>query len=97
VARPVRLPADWVERSSALSSASYVAWTKARPANDFAAVRPYLEKNVELSREYAGYFAPWQRMTDPMIDDCDAGMTTESVQALFAALRRELVPIVQAI
>src|SRR5579871_6040341 len=95
--KAVRVPGDFVERSSALSSASYVAWTKARPANDFAAVKPYLEKNVELSREYAGYFAPWQRMTDPMIDDGDAGMTTESVQALFAALRQELVPIVQAI
>jgi carboxypeptidase Taq len=95
--KAIRLPGDFVERASALSSASYVAWTKARPANDFAAMRPFLEKNVELSREYAGYFAPWQRISDPMIDDCDAGMTTESVQALFAALRRELVPVVQAI
>jgi carboxypeptidase Taq len=95
--KAIRLPADYVERSSELASASYVAWTKARPANDFATVQPYLEKNVELSREYAGYFGPWKRITDPMIDDCDAGMTTESVQALFAALRRELVPIVQAI
>src|SRR5258708_35476941 len=32
-----------------------------------------------------------------MIDDYDAGMTTASVQELFAALRRELVPIVGAI
>jgi carboxypeptidase Taq len=95
--KAIRLPADYVERSSELASASYVAWTKARPANDFAAVQPLLEKNVELSREYAGYFGPWKRITDPMIDDCDAGMTTESVQALFEALRRELVPIVQAI
>src|SRR5262249_21238828 len=39
----------------------------------------------------------YRRVTDPMIDDCDAGMTTESVQALFAALRRELVPVVRAI
>jgi carboxypeptidase Taq len=95
--KAIRLPSDYVERASAHSSASYMAWTKARPANDFAAIRPYLEKNVELSREYAGYFAPYQRITDPMIDDYDAGMTTESVQALFAALRRELVPIVHAI
>jgi carboxypeptidase Taq len=95
--KAIRLPASFVERSSELASASYAAWTKARPANDFAAVQPFLEKNVDLSREYAGYFGPWKRITDPMIDDCDAGMTTESVQALFAALRRELVPIVQAI
>jgi carboxypeptidase Taq len=95
--RAVRLPGDYVERASALSSASYDAWTKARPAGDFATVQPYLEKNVELSREYAGYFAPWQRITDPMIDEYDTGMTTASVEALFAALRRELVPLVQAI
>jgi carboxypeptidase Taq len=95
--KAIRLPSDFVERASAHSSASYVAWTKARPANDFAAMRPYLEKNVALSREYAGYFAPYRHVTDPMIDDFDAGMTTESVRALFAALRRELVPIVHAI
>jgi carboxypeptidase Taq len=95
--KAIRVPSDYVERASAHNSASYMAWTKARPTNDFAAMRPYLEKNVELSREYAGYFAPYRRMADPMIDDCDAGMTTESVRALFAALRRELVPIVRAI
>jgi carboxypeptidase Taq len=95
--KAIRLPADYVERASAHSSASYVAWTKARPANDFTAMRPYLEKTVALSREYAGYFAPYRHVTDPMIDDYDAGMTTETVRALFAALRRELVPIVQAI
>jgi len=95
--KATRLPSDYVERASAHSSASYVAWTKARPANDFAAMRPYLEKNVELSREYAGYFAPYRRVIDPMIDDYDAGMTTAAVQELFAALRRELVPIARAI
>src|SRR5262249_964637 len=53
--------------------------------------------NVQLSREYAGYYAPYRHVTDPMIDDYDPGMTTESVRALFAVLRRELVPVVRAI
>src|SRR5262249_31845438 len=48
--KAIRLPSDYVERASAHSSASFTAWTKARPANDFAAMRPFLEKNVELSR-----------------------------------------------
>jgi carboxypeptidase Taq len=95
--KAIRVPSEYVERASAHSSASFAAWIKARPANDFAAMRPYLERNVELSREYAGYFAPYRRVTDPMIDDYDAGMTTASVEELFAALRRELVPIVRAI
>jgi carboxypeptidase Taq len=95
--KATRVPSDYVERASAHSSASYVAWTKARPANDFVTMRPYLEENVELSREYASYFAPHRRVTDPMIDDYDAGMTTALVQELFADLRRGLVPIARAI
>jgi carboxypeptidase Taq len=95
--KAIKVPSDYVERASALSSAAFVAWTKARPANDFAAVAPLLEKNVELSREYAGFFAPFSHVADPAIDDFDAGMTTEKVRALFAELRRELVPLVRAI
>jgi carboxypeptidase Taq len=95
--KAIRVPSEYVERASAHSCASFAAWIKARPANDFAAMRGYLERNVELSREYAGYFAPYRRVTDPMIDDYDPGMTTASVQELFVALHRELVPIVRAL
>jgi carboxypeptidase Taq len=95
--KAIRVPSEYVERASAHNCASFAAWIKARPANDFAAMRAYLERNVELNREYASYFAPYRRVTDPMIDDYDAGMTTASVEELFAALRRELVPIVRAI
>src|SRR5215470_6052526 len=44
--KAIRIPSAYVERAAAHNSASYTAWTKARPANDFAAVQPYLEKNV---------------------------------------------------
>lgn len=95
--KAVKVPPDHVARASALGSASYDAWTRARPANDFAAMLPFLERALELSREYAGFFAPYQHVADPLIDGADEGMTTESVRALFAELRRELVPIVRAI
>ena len=95
--RAIKVPSEWVERVSRHGSASYDAWIRARPANDFATMRPYLEKTVELSREYAGFFAPYDRIADPLIDDADEGMTTALIQKLFAELRRELVPIVRAI
>jgi carboxypeptidase Taq len=95
--KAIKVPADYVERASAAGSASYDAWTRARPANDFAAMAPFLERTIALSREYAGFFAPYSHIADPLIDGADEGMTTESVRALFAELRRELVPIVHAI
>ena len=95
--KAVKVPAEWVARASEHGSASYECWIAARPANDFAAMRPFLERTLALSREYAGFFAPYDRITDPLIDEADEGMTTASIQTLFAELRRELVPIVHAI
>ena len=43
--RSVRVPADFVARSSAAASASYNAWVSARPANGFAAMRPHRPLN----------------------------------------------------
>jgi carboxypeptidase Taq len=95
--KAIRVPAEYVARASAAGSASYDAWTRARPANDFAAMRPFLEQTLELSREYANFFAPGPHIADPLIDDNDEGMTAAQVRALFADLRRELVPMVRAI
>jgi carboxypeptidase Taq len=95
--KAVRVPAEFVERLSAHSSASYDAWTQARPAGDFATMQPFLERTLELSREYAEFFAPYAHVIDPLIDDMDEGMTCASVRSLFSELRRGLVPIVRAI
>jgi carboxypeptidase Taq len=95
--KAIKLPADYVARVNAHGSASYNAWTRARPANDFTAMIPYLEKTLDLSREYASYFAPYDHVADPMIDDADEGMTTARIRTLFAELRGQLVPMVRAI
>src|SRR6185369_12872846 len=95
--RATRLPEAFVTELAAHLAESYDVWTRARPANDFAAVRPFLEKTVRLSRKYAGFFPGAEHVADPLIDQADPGMTTRKVRALFAELRERLVPIVQAI
>ena len=95
--KAVKVPAEFVARWSQYGSASYDAWTRARPANDFATMRPLLEQALDFSRAYADFFAPYAHIADPLIDGPDEGMTTASVLALFTELRAELVPIVRAI
>jgi carboxypeptidase Taq len=54
--KAIKVPANYVARSNAHGSASYNAWIRARPANDFTAMIPFLEKTLDLSREYASFF-----------------------------------------
>ena len=95
--RAVKVPPEFTARFATHSAASYQAWATARPANDFAAVRPFLEKTLDLSREYANFFPGYDHIADPLIDPVDEGMQAASVRRLFADLRSQLVPIVQAI
>jgi carboxypeptidase Taq len=93
----VKVPAEFMGRLAEHGAASYQAWTVARPANDFASVRPSLEKTLDMSRELANYFPGYAHIADPLIDFADYGMRAESVRAVFAELRAELVPLMRAI
>jgi carboxypeptidase Taq len=95
--KKIKIPPDHVARATAHCSASYDAWTRARPANDFVTMVPYLERTLDLSREYSSYFAPYKHIADPHIDDADEGMTAASTSTLFDELKRQLFPMVGAI
>jgi carboxypeptidase Taq len=95
--KAIKVPADYVARANAHGSASYQEWTRARPANDFKSMVPYLEKTLDLSREYSQFFAPYAHIADPHIDDADEGMNAALVGKLFGELKRGLRPLVDAI
>ncbi len=95
--RAAKVPAKLMAQLQEHSAATYQVWAKARPENDFAAIRPYLEKTLELSRQIANCFPGYDHIADPLIDFSDEGMKAESVRQLFAELRDQLVPVVQTI
>ncbi len=95
--RLVKVPTAFIAEWSEHQAESYQIWTRARPDNDFARVRPVLEKTLDYSRRFAKYLAPYDHIADPLIDASDYGMKAESVRQVFAQLREELVPLVKAI
>lgn len=92
-----RVPPEFLMEFNIHATNSYQAWAEARPQNDFAKVRPYLEKTLELSRRYAEFFPGFEHIADPLIDLSDQGMKASTVRELFGQLRQQLVPIVKAI
>ncbi len=95
--RATRVPPAFTARFADHVARTWNVWTKARPADDFAMVRPLLERTLEMSRELAGFFPGATHVADPLIDQMDPGMTAASVRALFSALRAELVPLARDI
>lgn len=95
--RSSKVPAEFTARFANLQTESYEAWGRARPENNFAIVQPLLEKMLEMSQEYSSFFPDAAHIADPHIESSDYGMSAVSVRSIFAELRAQLVPIVEAI
>jgi carboxypeptidase Taq len=91
------VPVEFMARFYEHVSRTYDVWTEARPADDFKLVLPYLERTLDLSREYAEYFPNREHIADPLIARLDFGMSTSLVREIFSELREALVPLVEGI
>jgi carboxypeptidase Taq len=95
--KAIQVPAEFIAAFYGHAAETYQNWTVARPANDFASLKPALEKTIDLSRQYAEYLGYQDHIADPLIDMADEGMKAASVRALFAELRAQLAPIAKTI
>jgi len=95
--KAIKVPPDFTAEFYNHRAVSFSTWAKARPENDFKAVESMLEKTLDFSRRYADFFPGYDHPADPLIDRADYSMKAETIRALFADLREQLVPLVDAI
>jgi len=81
--KATRVPPELVAEMSQAASEGQMAWREAKAQSDFARFRPYLERLVDLKREYARLFAPYDHIYDPLLDDFEPGMKTAQVKEIF--------------
>lgn len=95
--KATRVPAEWVAEFARLTTVAHAIWEKARKESNFELFRPSLERIVKMKREYAGFFAPYEHIYDPLLDDYEPGMKTSTVKRLFEQLKTSQVKLVQKI
>ena len=95
--RERKLPRRLVEECARVTARAQQVWADAREASDFAPFRPWLERQLALAREEADAVGYPETRYDALLDDYEPGVTTAQAAALFATLKQELVPLVQAL
>jgi len=95
----VAVPGDLVEAVARISAECEAVWRKARPANDFVAVRPLLEEMLRLQREVAR--AKAERLGvkpfEALLDRYEPGGSVAMIDRLFDELATFLPDLVEAI
>ena len=89
-----RVPADLAAELTKAASEGMEAWVAARAENDYAAFRPWLDRQLALKHEYIACFEPADDPYDVLLDDFEPGTTTAEVRSVFDRLRGELGPLI---
>jgi carboxypeptidase Taq len=89
-----RVPTERAAEKAKAASLGQEAWIQARAQSNFAALAPYLERNLELARRYVECFNGFDSAYDVLLDDYEPGMKSADVRRLFDELKSELVPLI---
>lgn len=92
-----RIPADVYETFVREQAEAGNAWKEAKRASDFSVFAPHLEKMIELTKQIAGYTDPEKEVYDALLDQCEEGMDSETIDRLFGELKEKLIPLVEKI
>ncbi len=92
-----KIPKQKMMEFMILTAQANEVWVKARKNNDFASYQPILQQIVEMRRELANYFKPYDHIYDPLLDMFEPGMKTAEVKKIFADLREKQVVLIKAI
>jgi len=91
------IPPALVREIATVAGQAQPAWEQARHDNTFAPFVPYLTRLLALKCEVADIVGHRGNRYDALLDDYEPGLTAAALIPLIADLRRELVPLVDAI
>ncbi len=95
--KSTKVTSEWVSDFANETTLGQSVWEKAREKSDFSMFQPNLEKIIALRRQYAEFFAPYDHVYDPLLDDFEPGLKTAEVKEIFDNLRPKQVELIQAI
>jgi carboxypeptidase Taq len=91
------VPVELVEEISETGSEALQAWEEAKAEDDFDEFAPYLEKHVELKREYAEHIDPDRDPYEVLFEEFEPCLSMERAESILAELREALVPMIEDI
>ena len=92
-----KLPVAFVRKMSETVNKSFYAWIQSRKENSFAVFREPLDEVINLKKQEADYIGFEKHPYNALMNDYDKGLTVDTVDALFSALRPQLISLTEEI
>ena len=95
--KAIKIPIELAVEIEKTASLGHQAWEKAREKKDFKIFKPYLEKMVDLKRQYAEKISMGNTLYDSLLDIYEPGATSDWISKIFNAIKPKLINILEKI
>ena len=92
-----KVPSDFVEKMSKVTTLAYTAWQEAREKDKFSLFSPHLKKIIEMEKQYCKYMDLPGHPYNSLIDGYEEGMTVDKLKKEFNFLKPQLIEILESI
>lgn len=92
--KKVNVPNDFYIEYTEFLHKSTIVWEEAKKNNDYNIFKPYLEKVIELTKKYYSYINFNGDLYDVMLNEYEAGLTSDDIDKLFSELKEKILPII---
>jgi carboxypeptidase Taq len=97
VEKAQKIPSQFVEEFSKLSTKAFGAWVDARQKSEFQIFEPYLQKIVEMKKKEASLVGYKDSPYDALLDDYEPEMTAKRLDSVFNPLSAELSNLIKKV
>jgi carboxypeptidase Taq len=95
--KATKVPTALVVALAETASRAEDVWQQARADNAYGVFAPWLDKLLDLKRQYAACVMPGKPIFDALLDDFEEAMTSAELDPLFQTLKNHSVALVAAI
>ncbi|MBN1215878.1 MAG: carboxypeptidase M32 [Candidatus Lokiarchaeota archaeon] len=95
--KAIKIPIDLVKNIARTSILGYNAWKNSRKKNKFTIFKPFLEKMINLQKEYGDRLNIGKTRYDSLLDEYEPGMSSELISKLFTILKSKIRDILKKI
>ncbi len=91
-----KIPSDFYEKFSKQKSKAKQIWAEAKNKSDYKIFKPYLEKNIEMTKKLYSYIYPnSENLYDNMLSEYEKNLKSKDIDPLFEELKTEIIPIIK--
>ncbi|WP_010676836.1 carboxypeptidase M32 [Bacillus timonensis] len=91
------IPTELYNEYIVLTANANDAWEEARETNNFQVYQPYLERIVEIKKQFTEYYGYEGHPYNALLNEFEPGLTVGKLDPLFAELRKSSIDLLERI